>query len=141
MTTYLLDTNVVSEMTKTHKDQTVKAWLDSLTPESIHISELTLGELWKGIAHLPLSRRRTQTEIWLEREVLPMFEDRILPVDRRIWQRWGNLCGEGLRRGRPLPGIDALLAATAIEYDLTLATRDTLALRATGAKLYNPWRS
>ncbi len=137
---FLLDTNVVSALTNPRRNPTVKAWIDAQDRARLFISEATVGELHQGIAYLPPSGRRAEVEGWLQRMVLPMFHGRILPVDLRIWAVWGKLCGEGFRRGKPLPVIDALLVATAIEYNLTLATRDK-GLHGLGAKLYSPWRS
>ena len=140
MTGYLLDTNVVSEMTKTKRNQNVKSWLDSQRASDLFISEHTVGELYKGVFHLPPSQRRIQVENWLEKSVIPMFDGRVLPINFRSWVVWGKLCGEALRRGRPLPMVDAVLAATAMEHKLTLATRDK-ALISLGVAVVNPWQA
>jgi len=141
MTGFLLDTNILSDLARSSPGDAVSLWSDRQPAETLFISDVTIGELHKGIEKLPQSHRRREVEVWLERVLTVDFAGRILSTDRRIWATWGRLCGEALRRGEPLPAIDALLAATALEFDLTLATRDTRALRATGVKLYNPWRA
>ena len=141
MTGFLLDTNVLSKLARSRPDNRGARWIDRQDRLSLFISEVSVGEIHKGIAKLPASRRREEIKTWLQRVLLHDFHERVLAVDRRVWIAWGRLCGEALRRGRPLPAIDALLAATAIEHNLTLVTRDIRPLRGTGAKLYSPWRS
>ena len=126
-------------MTRPRRSPAVEAWLDSRPLESLFISETAVGELLQGIFHLPESKRRAEIELWLERDVLPMFAGRILPVDRPTWTIWGRLSGEAMRRGKPLPVIEALLLATAISHDLTLATRDR-GVAGLGARVVDPWR-
>src|SRR6202034_3369204 len=100
-------------------------WLDAADEGILFLSVLTLGEIRKGIAGLSSSRRRTQLEVWLERELPARFAGRILAIDAAVADRWGTLAADAKRRGKPLGSIDALLAATALQFELTLVTRNT----------------
>jgi toxin FitB len=88
---------------------------------------------------LPRSARRTFLEAWLSKELPLRFSNRILSVDQEIADRWGHLSGLTSARGVHLGVIDGLLAATAVEHNLTLVTRDTREVAATGVSLFNPW--
>jgi len=132
---YLLDTNVVSEFRKGHRDPGVDTWFAQVNPEDLFLSALVIGEIANGISLLEL-RHDVQQASLLERwlgELKDAFSERVLPISTAIAERWGRLSA-----GRPLPFVDGLLAATALEHDLTLVTRDT-AVADTGARLLNPW--
>ena len=136
-TGYLLDTNVVSETRKTRADPTVTAFLAAVDEAGLFISVLTLGELRKGVA----ARRRTdpvaadRLGAWVD-GIETIFADRVLPGDASVARAWGELSA-----GRSLPVIDTLIAATAITSGLTLVTRNTSDVEATGVPLLNPWQN
>ena len=136
---FLLDTNVVSELVSPQPDPGVAAWLAGVSTTLSYLSVITLGELRTGIVHLPPSRRRAALEEWLQRELLPTYAGRILPVDEAVADRWGQLDGEAKRRGRPLPTADGLLAATALHFNLRLVTRDWKPLVGAGVAFLDPW--
>jgi toxin FitB len=136
---YLLDTCVVSEPTRPRPATSVIAWLQSTAPESLYLSVLTLGELEKGIERLSDGRRRKQLRQWLQ-AIRVASEERILGVDDAIATEWGRMLARGENQGRPLPVIDALLAATAIVHGLTVVTRNSSDIARTGAALLDPWR-
>ncbi len=133
---YLLDTNVLSELRKGRRgDQRVRAWAEAVSVERHFVSILSLGEIRKGIERL---RRKSpqQCEVfeqWLEQLSVNYAED-ILEVNDAVADRWGRL-----EAGRTRPVIDGLLAATALESDLTIATRNTKDFAGTGVKLVNPF--
>jgi predicted nucleic acid-binding protein len=79
-----------------------------------------LGEIRRGIAALPQSRRRATLEAWLDKDLRERFEDRILAIDQEVADRWGLLTAAARNSGIVLPVIDGLLAATALEHNLTL---------------------
>ena len=133
--TYLLDTNVISEIRKRSPDPQVLAWYDSLAAEATFISALTIGEIGQGIERL---RRKDQgqadlLERWLE-GLRISYADHIIPVDGAVAEEWGRM-----NVPDPLPVIDGLLAATAKARGLTLVTRNTADLARSGAALLNPW--
>lgn len=124
MSGFLLDTNVPSELTRIRPDPRVAAWLEAADDEQLFISVVTLGELRKGFAILPSSHRRASLENWLQDELLPWFEGRILPVTQAIADRWGILDAQSQLNGTPLNTADGMIAATAHEHQLTIVTRN-----------------
>ncbi len=135
---YLLDTNVVSEIRKPNRDAGVSAWFDEADSADLYLSVLVVGEIRQGIERLRRRRDQEQADVferWLA-ILKEEFTDRLLPVSVGVAERWGHL-----NAAQPLPVIDGLLAATAIEHDLTLVTRDSRPLAGTGARVLDPWRS
>jgi predicted nucleic acid-binding protein len=136
---FLLDTNVISELIKARPDANVTAWVEATDESLLYLSVLTLGEIRRGIASLPQSRRRATQEAWLDRDLQARFEGRILTIDREVADRWGLLTAAARESGIALPVIDGLLAATALEHNLTLVTRDTGQIPSMGVAVFNPW--
>ena len=136
---WLLDTCVLSELSRKRPNPNVMAWMESVQDDLLFISVLTVGELRKGIAANPDPARRESLRQWLKSDILKPFADTILPVDMAIAERWGMICGEAERSGRTRPAIDALLAATALVHGLTVATRNVDDFSGTGASLFNPF--
>jgi predicted nucleic acid-binding protein len=132
---WLVDTNVISELSRKAPDAKVSQWLLD-HQEQLYLSVLTVGELEKGLAKIADPARRTRLQRWIREEVAEWFEGRLLPVDQTVAIRWGQLAGS-LRD--PLPAIDTLIAATALAHGLTVATRNTNDLVRTGVALFNPW--
>jgi toxin FitB len=132
---FLLDTNVLSELRKKNRNENVLTWLEGTEPSALYLSVLVIGEARYGIE---LRRRRdprhaAALERWYDR-VFEEHADRILDVGRAIADIWGHI-----RAPRPLPAIDGLLAATALAHDLTLVTRNVRQLEGTGVRLLNPF--
>ena len=138
---FLLDTNVPSELTKPLPNVRVVGWVKDQDNASLHLSVVSVGELRRGFTILPLSKRRTQLEQWFEHYLLPLFADRILPVTHSIGNRWGVLCGECKLRGTPLNTADGMIAATALEHDLTIVTRNLKDFAGLGVTVFSPWDS
>ena len=88
---------------------------------------------------LPPGKRRSQLEQWLERDLPEWFEGRILPVDQSIAERWGLLRAQAQMKGRPLSVIDALLAATGLQHNLTRVSRNVSDFPVAGLAIVNPW--
>ena len=142
MSGFLLDTNVLSEFKRRGApDPHVRAWLKAADPDLLWASVFSFGEIRKGIERLAPGRRRTELEEWLERDLEQWFEERLLPVTKAIADRWGILSARELIRGRPLPNIDGVIAATALEHDLTLVTRNVKDFTGLGARVLNPWEA
>lgn len=139
MSGFLLDTNCISEIVRTRPDPNVVAWMQAADENLLYLSVLTLGEIRKGVAALPQSRRRTLLETWLEVELRARFSGRILDVDAAVADRWGLLSAEAQRAGKPLSAIDGLLAATALHYNLTVVSRNASDFAGVGTAILNPW--
>ena len=136
---WLLDTCVVSELVRPRPKASVVSWVLERDEDELFLSVITIGELEKGIARLPDSPKRVALEQWVRRELADRFRGRLLPVDAGVAARWGALVGASEARGQPLPVIDSLIAATGMQYDLTLVTRNTDDLERCGARCFNPW--
>ena len=137
---YLVDTNALSELRRKQPDSHVVNWFAGRAAQSLFLSVLTLGEIRKGIlrlddANTDAARRRDLND-WLELDLSTFFLGRILSVDSSVADRWGHL--QALA-GRPLPAIDSLLAATALQYHLTLVTRNVKDFADLGIDIINPW--
>lgn len=139
MSGFLLDTNVISELVKAKPGPDVTTWIEATDESLLYLSVLTFGEIRKGIAALPNASRRVSLEAWLDRDLLLRFAERILPVDQGVADRWGRIAAIALARKSPLPVIDGLLAATALQHNLTFVTRNTKDVAATGVPVFNPW--
>lgn len=136
---YVLDTNVVSEMTKRHRDPGMQAWLETVTGPSLYLSVLVFGEIRKGVE---LLRRRDPLraggyESWLNR-LQQEFRTRVLPITPAVAEEWGRM-----HATRPLPIVDGLIAATARAQDWILVTRNVKDFAGLDVKTINPfdWRS
>jgi predicted nucleic acid-binding protein len=136
---FLLDTNVVSELIKAKPSPKVTQWVQATDEALLYLSVLTIGEIQKGISSLSNMSRRAGLTTWLTHDLVPRFSGRILPIDLAVAERWGELCGSAAVRRAPLPVIDGLLAATALEHRLTFVMRDTQHLVATGVAFFDPW--
>lgn len=133
---YLLDTNVISELRKGKRaNPSVASWFAGVAEEEIFLSALTIGEIRRGVESV---RRRdpdsaATLDSWLAR-LSEAHRDRIVPVDRPIAEEWGRM-----NVLNPLPVVDGLLAATARILGLTLVTRNTADVEGTGIELFDPF--
>lgn len=139
MSGFLLDTNVISELVKPKPDSRVTTWVDSVDESLLYLSVLTLGEIRKGVTVPPDAARRVALEAWLDHDLALRFAQRILPIDEATADRWGRITAKATIAKSPLPVIDGLLAATALDHDLTLVTGNTRDVAATGVSAFNPW--
>lgn len=135
----LLDTNVLSEVTRPEPDARVLNWLDGLDEDRSFISVVSIAEIRRGVALMDEGRKREALAEWLARDLPQRFEQRVLPVNEPIALAWGDLMGLAKRRGRGLSSMDGLIAATAIAQQLTLATRNTRDFEGFGIELFDPW--
>ncbi len=139
MNGYLLDTNVPSEFSRERPDSRVEGWLRAQPASSLFVSVVTIGEIRKGLIVLPPGRRRSELETWFHTDLLIWFGNRILPVTPAVADRWGVLDGQCQLRGTPLNTADGMIAATAIEHDLSVVTRNVRDFAGLGVDIFNPW--
>ncbi|MBM2715229.1 type II toxin-antitoxin system VapC family toxin [Mesorhizobium caraganae] len=135
----LLDTNVLSEVTRPAPNAHVLEWLDGLDEDRSFISVVSMAEIRRGVALMDEGRKRDALAEWLARDLPQRFEQRVLSVDEPVALAWGDLMGLAKRRGRGLSSMDGLIAATAIARELTLATRNTKDFEGFGIELFDPW--
>lgn len=136
---YLLDTNIISEGAKPKPDPGVIDWLASTGEEQLFLSVVSLAELRHGVERMAAGRRRDALHLWLTEQLATRFEDRLLHIDPETAEHWGCIVARAQAAGRPIGAMDAFLAATAEQHQLTLVTRNTSDFEATGIALFNPW--
>ncbi len=132
---YLLDTNVISELRRPSPNAEVASWFEEAAGEDLFLSVLVVGEIRQGIERLR-ARDPEQAgafERWLD-SLQRDFRDRLLPVSAAVADAWGRL-----NAPTPLPVVDSLLAATALVHGLVFVTRDTSKLEGAGVPLLDPW--
>ena len=136
--TFLIDTNIISEVRKGDRgDPAVAAWWNGVSEDDLWLSSLVLGEIRKGVelARRRDPRRAEALEAWLT-DVMSRFGNRVLPVDTAVAEQWGRM-----NAVRPLPVIDALLAATAKANGLTLVTRNVADVAELDVDVLNPFEA
>jgi predicted nucleic acid-binding protein len=132
---YLVDANVLSEPTKQAADSRVVAWLNA-NESNLIVDSIIIGELRIGIVALPRGRKRNRLEQWYETVVETID---CIAWDVTISRRWAALVVELKRKGQTVPLLDGMIAATALEHNLTVATRNTRDFQKTGVKTLNPF--
>lgn len=137
---YLLDTCVISELVAKQPNPNMLGWIDTIDADSVYISVITVGEITKGIEKLPNSKRRQELSDWLENELLIRFQDNLIELDVNILIQWGKLNARLEISGQRAPAIDSLIAATALEHELILVTRNESDFVETGVEILNPWK-
>lgn len=134
---FLLDTNVVSEIRKKVPNEGVADWFASVPANGLFLSVLVIGEIRQGVDRLARRdpRQATVLERWLT-QLVNVYGDRVVPVTTEIAETWGRL-----NVPDRLPVVDSLLAATALVHDWTLVTRNVSDIASTGARLLDPFTS
>jgi len=137
---WLLDTNIISETRRLKPEPKVLAFMADHPLEELHVSVVTLAELRFGIELLTKGdSRRDELNHWLMHEVRPMFAHRVLPITEDVMLRWRLLVHEGRKVGHTYSQPDLIIAATALQYGLTVVTRDRNDYDRTGVSVVNPW--
>ena len=134
MFTYILDTNVVSDSTKSRPNEGTMKWLNNTDPDVCCLSILTIAELHRGVALLTSRNALAKAQrigLWVE-QVVGEYSNRLLDITPAVAYRWAYL------PGRPTD-FDSLIAATALTYDLTVVTRNVIEFEPFGVRLLNPF--
>jgi predicted nucleic acid-binding protein len=134
----LLDTCVVSELARPNADRRVLDHVAALRSEDLYLSVLTIGEIAAGVARLEQGARRTSLERFLLR-LEQDWSERVLPIDVETAHIWGETAAAARRRGRTIPAVEGLLAATAQRHGLQVMTRNVADFSETGVAVIDPW--
>ena len=137
----LLDTNVISEPQRREPDARVLDWMDAQALETLYLSAITVAELRAGIALMPTGKRRDGLHENLEKRLLPMFANRVLPFDMACTTAYAELLAKSRTAGLALETADAFIAAVAMAHGFSVATRDTSPFKAAGLNVINPWQA
>jgi predicted nucleic acid-binding protein len=136
---WLLDTNIISELRRAKPEPKVVTFVAGQSLERLYVSSVTLAEIRFGIELLPDARLRAELNDWLVHKVRPMFEQRVLPVSEDVMFKWRLLVEDGRKAGHTFSQADLIIAATALQHGLTLVTRDTADYEKARVPLFNPW--
>ena len=141
MIRYLLDTNIISNVTKPAPSEPLIAWLSEQADEDLFIASLTVAEIWFGVLEKPAGKKRAQLESWFASPEGPqsLFAGRVLPFDEKAGLIWARLMAEGTKAGRPRSALDMILAAVAEANHCIVVTDNEKDF--TGLKYINPLRS
>lgn len=135
---YLLDTVVVSALRLPRRNPEVAAWMSARVAEPFFISVLTIGEIQQGIALAPTERLRIELQAWLDALCLA-YSELILPFGLHEARVWGPLAAPFGLRGQPAALVDSMIAATALQHDLSVVTRNVKHFERFNVPLINPW--
>ncbi|MCL2478559.1 MAG: type II toxin-antitoxin system VapC family toxin [Treponema sp.] len=136
---YLVDTNVISELSKSRPDKNVSSWIINTPEQNLFLSVITIGEIIYGINKLTDKARKNRLTAWLDSVIYEGFENRILDLNLNTMRIWGEMYASVTRS---LPVQDTLIAATAIAGNLTIATRNIKDFRdIPGLSVFNPWEN
>lgn len=138
---YLLDTCIISELTKRHPNENVVSWLSKQNPETLYLSLITIGEIKKGIVKRNGDARGQLLADWLDNVVISSYSDRLIPVDLQIAIEWGRISAIAEQAGVKRPMADSLIAATACAHGLTIVTRNVKDMDYTGVPVLNPFEA
>jgi predicted nucleic acid-binding protein len=138
---FLVDLNIPSELTRNQPEARVADFIRKAGQPNLFLSVMTVGEIRKGIDGLPVSRKRGDLEQWLTIDVRQWFSGRILPVTEAVAERWGQLAAAAKRNGIIVAVVDGVIAATALEHDLTVVTRNVRDFAHLGVSVLNRWET
>jgi predicted nucleic acid-binding protein len=136
---FLLDTNAVSELVRRSPDPGVVAWFKSQPEERLFLSSITLAELQRGVAQLPIGERRAGLERWMAEDVTRRFSGRLLGFGAAEALVWGDLAARLKLAGTGFATMDAQIAAIALAHGLAVVTRNMRHFEPFGVALVNPW--
>lgn len=139
MTGWLLDTSILSELRRAKPERKVVDFVVAQPLDRLHVSSVTFAEIRFGIELVSDAVRRALLHDWLDHEVRPMFEQRVLEVSEDVMFKWRLLVEEGRRKGHTYSQPDLIIAATALNHGLTVVSRDEADYARAGVPLFNPW--
>jgi len=134
----LLDTCVLAEIRKPDGNRAVETAVSNLDDRDIYLSVISLGEIARGVHLLPNGKKKKALANWLD-GLVKSFADRILPIDHEVALIWGEVTAIAQKSGEIIPGVDGLIAATALRHGLNVMTRNVRHFRASRANIIDPW--
>jgi hypothetical protein len=137
--TWLLDTNILSELRRPRPERKVIAFIAAQPLESLYVSSVSFAEIRFGIELVSDASRRAALHEWLTNKVRPMFERRALEITEDVMFKWRLLVEDGRKAGHTFSQPDLIIAATALHHGLTIVSRDESDHRRAGAPVFNPW--
>ncbi|WP_448188212.1 PIN domain-containing protein [Azospirillum sp. sgz301742] len=140
MTRYLLDTNIISNVTKPIPSESLLAWMAEQIDEDLFIASLTVAEIRRGVLEKPAGRKRDQLDAWFSGPEGPsaLFAGRVLPFDEKAGLIWARLMAEGTANGKPRSALDTIIAAIAEANDCIVVTDNEKDFA--GVAIVNPLR-
>jgi toxin FitB len=139
VTSWLLDTNILSELRRARPERKVVAFIAAQPIERLYVSIVSLAEIRFGIEQVDDAARRTELYDWLTHKVRPLFEGRMLAISEDVMLKWRLLVDVGRRRGHTFSQPDLIIAATALHHGLTVVTRNISDFAQAGVAVFNPW--
>ncbi len=139
MTSWLLDTNILSELRRPKPEPKVVAFIGRQPLDRLYVSEVTFAEIRYGIELLEDPTRRAALQDWLTHGVRPMFQQRALTISEDVMFKWRSLVEGGRKVGHTFSQPDLIIAATALHHGLTVVTRDPSDYDRAGVTVLNPW--
>ncbi len=141
MSRYLLDTNIISNITKPVPSESLLGWMAEQIDENLFVTSLTIAEIWRGVLDKPAGRKRYQLETWFSGPEGPsaLFAGRVLPFDEKAGLAWARLMAEGTAAGRPRSALDTIIAAVAEANGCVVVTDNEKDFA--GVKVVNPLRA
>jgi len=138
---YLLGTCVISELVAKQVNPKVVEFVDSLDSDDIYLSVITIGGIAKGIEKLPKSKRKQELQSWLTEDLLVRFDEKVVPLDTDVLLEWGLLAARLESKGKILPAMDSLIAATVLTHKFAFVTRNVDDFNGADLEIINPWES
>ncbi len=137
---FLLDTNIISNVTKPTPSEPLLEWLAEQADQDLYISSLTVAEIRRGVLEKPAGKRRRELEEWFAGPDGPqaLFAGRVLPFDEKAGLAWAKLMADGKTRGRPRSALDTIIAAIAEANDCVVVTDNEKDFE--GVEILNPLR-
>lgn len=141
MTRYLLDTNIISNVTKPAPSAALLVWMEEQADDDLFISTLTVGEIRRGLLEKPKGKKRALLEVWFDGPEGPqaLFAGRVLPFDEKASLIWARLMADGTAKGRPRSALDMIIAAVAEANGCVVVTDNEKDFA--GLKFVNPLRA
>ncbi len=140
MTRYVLDTNIISDVTKLDPSKALLSWMAEQADHDLFISALTIAEIQRGLLEKPKGKKRALLEAWFSGPEGPqaLFAGRVLPFDEKAGLIWARLMADGKAKGRQRSVLDMIIAAIAEANDCIVATDNEKDFA--GLKFINPLR-